>query len=81
MTREELVAAIGIALNDARMNGDDLATATLAAIEAAGCVVVPREATRGMRLSGLDALNTGKGIAAAWVAMIAASPLAPEPRS
>jgi hypothetical protein len=85
------------------------ATAALAAIEAAGCMVVPREATREMRWATWEAqyrhTNMARGLGyddetiagvtdakvtndeqteqdyVAYAAMLAASPLAPEPRS
>lgn len=47
MTRAELTAAIGDALEDARMKGEDLPTAALAAIEAAGVVLIMPEAPGG----------------------------------
>ena len=60
------------------------ATAALAAIEAAGCVVVPKEATADMldqaqRVLILGTVTDRGFIAEEYRAMLAASPLAPEP--
>jgi len=80
MTRAKLVAIVGDALNGARMRGDDLPAAALAAIEAAGYVVVPREVTNPMLDAAMRAWTPGMNHAGAheerYRAMIAASPLA-----
>jgi hypothetical protein len=59
----------------------DIATAALAAIEAAEGVVVPREATREMRLAGYDRdmQPTECLYTSIYRAMLASSPLAKEP--
>lgn len=82
ISRAELVAIVGDALNDARMRGDDLPAAALAAIEAAGCVVVPRESTYAMDDAGhlhISERMCFDGFVSASViydAMLAANPLA-----
>lgn len=93
MTRAELVEKIARGLCRS-VWGDEVhwtgcrpqATAALAAIEAAGCVVVPREATTKMEFAGSEAgyenvYEPGETVdmRAAWRAMLSASPLAQEP--
>ncbi len=91
MTRAELVEKMARAMSDQdemhvhpQIWHFDYATAALAAIEAAGWVCVPREATERM----LDATNgfqvgccsvSTSDAAELWGDMLAASPLAPEP--
>ncbi len=102
MTRDELIEAMARAVCGAEVDdwnreqpGGDLlpaygplATAALAAIEAAGCVVAPREPTREMVEAGRcrpyceddsDAENMDMNTELTWCAMLAASPLAQEP--
>ncbi len=92
MTRAELVAAMARAIQKrAEMLDPDVtwnewvpeATAALAAIESAGGVVVPREATPAMVDAHFQAHNDAETFFAdvpdVWRAMLAASPLAKEP--
>lgn len=86
MTRAELVERIERALENAPKA--KRATAALAAIEAAGVVLVPREATREMVEAGRnrpyreddsDADTMDRNTDLTWSAMLAASPLAKAP--
>ncbi len=83
MTREELIEAIARAMAECEprsLYGD--AVAALAALEAAGAVVVPREATHEMADVGTEArwksaVRDANNVREIWRAMIAASPYAP----
>jgi hypothetical protein len=95
--REKLIEAMAKAIHDAdwgdnawlaaslmeRYESELRATATLAAIEAMGAVVVPVEATEGMERAGGLALHKCSGAfgsaGACYAAMLSASPYAKEP--
>lgn len=88
MTRAELLLLIRSAMYEAEDAGEPRHEAILAAIEAAGVVLVPREATREMVEAGRnrpyreddsDADTMDRNTDLTWSAMLAASPLAKEP--
>ncbi len=90
MTRAELLTLVRSAIHAAEDAGRPRHEAALAAIEAAGCVVVPREATREM-LGAMYVTPDFCGrhiirhsvdkLPEAYRAMLAASPYAQEPKA
>jgi hypothetical protein len=72
----ELIKAIALAALEygaANLTMDDLAADTLAAIRAAGWVVVPVEPTREMLRAGYDE-SGGRAVIGIWEAMLETAP-------